>query len=494
MAFAAPTQLLGPQIHSSAAAPRRRKHMPYHRTIVPATIIVQACKKSLAAAPRWRKHIPYGRTIDPTTTIIQVCKKSLAPFSASVVSVAAAAAGGFILISSFPPPPPPIDGGGGGGGWFRGGGGGGGDGSGGFWSNLFSPFVALAKEEGGGGGQEWDPHGLPANIVVLLNKLSGLKRYKISEILFFDRRRSTTVAGTDDSFFEMVSLRNGGVYTKAQLQKEVENLASSGMFEKVHLEGKTKPDGTLVLTVSFTESTWQSADAFRCINVGLLPQTKQMEMDADMTEREKLEYFRMQEREYKRRIERSRPCLLPVTVQREVLQMLREQGKVSARLLQRIRDRVQKWYHGEGYACAQVVNFGNLNTREVVCEVVEGDITQLNIQFLDKLGNLCEGNTQLAVIRRELPRQLRPRHVFNIEAGKQALRSINSLSLFSNIEVNPRPDEKNEGGIIVEIKLKEMDQKSADVSIEWSIVPGRHGRPTLVILSTGTCIAVITSC
>ena len=86
--------------------------------------------------------------------------------------------------------------------------------------------------------------------------------------------------------------------------------------------------------------------------------------------------------------------------------------------------------------------------------------------------------------------QLRSGHVFNIEAGKQALRNINSLSLFSNIEVNPRPDEKKEGGIIVEIKLREMDQKSAEVSIEWSLVPGRHGQPTLVILSTGTCIAV----
>lgn len=79
--------------------------------------------------------------------------------------------------------------------------------------------------------------------------------------------------------------------------------------------------------------------------------------------------------------------------------------------------------------------------------------------------------------------QLRQGNVFNIEAGKQALRNINSLALFSNIEVNPRPDEKNEGGIIVEIKLKELDQKSAEVSTEWSIVPGRGGRPALVCKS-----------
>lgn len=49
--------------------------------------------------------------------------------------------------------------------------------------------------------------------------------------------------------------------------------------------------------------------------------------------------------------------------------------------------------------------------------------------------------------------------------------------------MNPRPDEKNEGGIIVEIKLKELEQKSAEVATEWSIVPGRGGRPTLVYLS-----------
>lgn len=129
-------------------------------------------------------------------------------------------------------------------------------------------------------------------------------------------------------------------------------------------------------------------------------------MDIDMTDKEKLEYIRMQERDYRRRIERSRSCLLSEPVQDEVVSMLRDQGKVTARLLQRIRDRVQKWYHDEGYACAQVVNFGNLNTRQVVCEVVEGDITQLSVQFLDKLGNVCEGNTQLAVIHRELPKQV----------------------------------------------------------------------------------------
>ncbi|KAL3637021.1 putative translocon at the outer envelope membrane of chloroplasts 75-III [Castilleja foliolosa] len=378
--------------------------------------------------------------------------------------------------------------GGGGGGGGSGGGGGGGGGSGGegggFW-NLFS-LAAIAKDDEPQ--QEWDSHGLPANIVVQLNKLSGFKKYKVNEILFVDRRRGSSI-DTDNFIFEMMPLRPGGIYTKAQLQKELETLATCGMFEKVDLETKTNPDGTINITIPFIESTWQSADRLRCINVGLLPQPKPIEMDPDMTDKEIMEYQRSQEKDYRRRIEKSRPCLLPVSVEREILQMMREHGKVSARVLQRIRDRVHQWYHENGYAFAQVVNFGGLNTKEVVCEVVEGDITQLLVQFHDKLGNACEGNTQFPVIRRELPDQLRQGQVFNMENGKKALRNINSLALFSNIEVNPIPDEKKEGGVIVEVKLKEPEQKSAEVSTEWSIVPGRGGRPTLGSIQPGGTVS-----
>ncbi|KAM1031799.1 hypothetical protein ACFX2J_035368 [Malus domestica] len=68
----------------------------------------------------------------------------------------------------------------------------------------------------------------------------------------------------------------------------------------------------------------------------------------DGTLGEKLEYFGIQEKDYKRRTHRARPCLLPAPVQRELLLIVREQGKVSARLSQKIRDRVQKWYQDEG--------------------------------------------------------------------------------------------------------------------------------------------------
>ncbi|KAL5991821.1 hypothetical protein ACLOJK_012732 [Asimina triloba] len=469
MAFCYQSQLLGPTL------PPRRNPTPRRKLAAAPTPAL-----SLSSPKPSKPHSPkIPNPSSPKNSVLSL-SKSLAISSATAL----------VFHLSFSN--------GNGDGFFGGGGKGGGDGGGGnfwsnffsggnFWSKFFSP-LAFAKDEGGDSKQEWDPHGLPANFVLQINKLSSFKRYRVSEVLFFDQRRRSTVKA-DDSFFEMVSLRPGGIYTKATLETELETLSNCGMFEKVGIEAKTNPDGSIAVTIAFTEATWTSANSFRCINVGLMPQTKPIEPDADMTEKEKVEFFRLQEREYRRRIERSRPCLLPDEVEDEISMTLEEHGRVTARLLQKIRDRVQKWYHDEGYACAQVVNFGNLNTREIVCEVVEGDITQLDVQFQDKLGNLCEGNTELPVVFRELPKQLWRGHVFNIEAGKLALRNINSLALFSNIEVNPRPDEKNDGGIIVEIKLKELEQKSAEVSTEWSIVPGRQGRPTLASIQPGGTVS-----
>ncbi|ERN07741.1 hypothetical protein AMTR_s00012p00070630 [Amborella trichopoda] len=69
------------------------------------------------------------------------------------------------------------------------------------------------------------------------------------------------------------------------------------MFEKVDLEAKMKTDGTIAVNISFAESTWQSAYALRCINVGLLPKSKPIDMDPDMTDRESssIEYIKRQD-------------------------------------------------------------------------------------------------------------------------------------------------------------------------------------------------------
>ncbi|WVZ66444.1 hypothetical protein U9M48_015657 [Paspalum notatum var. saurae] len=362
-------------------------------------------------------------------------------------------------------------------------------GGGGFLSWILSAGVARA-DEGKPQAGDWDAHGLPITRTPLpLSRLNGWKRYKVSEINFLDRRARNGAAEKNSLFDDMVTLQPGGVYTLSQLLEELQVMSSSGMFEQVSLQGKPNPDGTLALTVSYAESVWTgSADGFKCVNVGLMAPPDEGHGE-DMTARERMAYDRRQEREYQHRVRRAKPCIVPESVCKEVTEMVKKQGKLTAGLLQRIRDHVEKWYHDEGFVCARVQNFGNLHSHEVVCEVVEGDITKVEYQFLDKLGNVVEGNTHMAVIDRELPQQLRPSHIYNIRAGKQALKHINSLNLFSGVEVNPQFDDTKQGGIVVQIKLKEHEPKSAEVTTEWSIVPGHKGRPTLASIQPGGTVS-----
>uniref|UniRef100_A0A0E0F8Y7 Uncharacterized protein n=1 Tax=Oryza meridionalis TaxID=40149 RepID=A0A0E0F8Y7_9ORYZ len=169
---------------------------------------------------------------------------------------------------------------------------------------------------------------------------------------------------------------------------------------------------------------------------------------------------------------------------RELQGMVKKQRKVSSGLLKRMAGRIERWYHDEGFQCAQVVSYhGNLDAGEVV------EWGHHQGGFVDKLGNVVDGNTSIPLIDRELPHQLRPGHIYNNGAGKQALKNIDSLGLFSTIEVQPRPDETNQGGVIVAIKLKDHDRKSAQVITDWSIVPGSQGRPTLASIQPGGTVS-----
>lgn len=274
-----------------------------------------------------------------------------------------------------------------------------------FCSKLFSYPAAMAAEEQP---PNWHSHGLPANTRVHLSRLSGLKRYKVSEVNHFDSRHMSIITDEDDPLVQMVSLRPGEIYRKSQLQAELDGLLASGMFEEVKLEGKAKPDGTLGLTVFFKETTWKQPYTMRLVSVGHLPPLPDMAsaLDADATDWEKAQFIRKLQEESDKRLAMSRPCLLPMPVQAELEEMIDEQWRLSSKLLRRITERIEKWYHREGYILARVVNFDKLGTRELAVVIDEGDISKVEVRFEDKLGNACEGNTRLDLIRRELPKQV----------------------------------------------------------------------------------------
>ncbi|CAA3018110.1 TOC75-3, chloroplastic [Olea europaea subsp. europaea] len=300
-----------------------------------------------------------------------------------------------------------------------------------------------------------------------------------------------SIINVEDAFNDLLTLQPCRIYTKAQLQKEVENLASSGWFKEVELDMKTNSDGTVDINFPIKEMYWGSKYRMKCIGVNSLLELDSIQMDENMTQNEAMESMMSYNRQYRKRVEEARPCMLPMAVQGEIQGMLRQCGNVNSRLLRKIAKRIEKWYHENGYQLSRVVNFGNLdpNSKELVCEVMEGDINRVVVQFQDKLGNICEGNTKLGVITRVLPKQLGKGRVFQIEAFREALNNLNSLNLFSNIELNPSMDERN-GAITAEIKLQEAQCQSVEVSTEWNIVPQRSGRPMLASIQPSANISL----
>ncbi|KAG2561269.1 hypothetical protein PVAP13_8KG150000 [Panicum virgatum] len=230
-------------------------------------------------------------------------------------------------------------------------------------------------------------------------------------------------------------------------------------------------------------------DRFRCVNMGVAAQPHGDEADLreeDMSGWERFQRHLRREREHQQRVGGARPCILPEAVRQELEAVVRGHGGgASPGLLRWVADRVGRWYHGEGFACARVVRYRNPGSGELACEVQEGDITGVEYRFVDELGNAVDGHTRIPVIERELPQQLRPGHIYNIGAAEQAVKHLKSLGLFFSAELIPRPDKTKEGGVVVEFQLRELEPRSAGVNTNWSIVPGDQGRPTLASIKPG---------
>ena len=123
---------------------------------------------------------------------------------------------------------------------------------------------------------------------------------------------------------------------------------------------------------------------------------------------------------------------------------------------------------------------------EVIAHVVEGEITRVQAVFVDENLQPMPGNkgvTHPRVIQRE--HNFKVGKLYNVEDAKTALRDIFLLQLFDNVQVVPRPDERDPSKIEVDILLRERPTKTAETELEWSIAPGENGRPDLVSARPG---------
>lgn len=193
---------------------------------------------------------------------------------------------------------------------------------------------------------------------------------------------------------------------------------------------KTNRDGTIGIIICFVEFCWPAKDRIKYINVGLMD-ALECTTSKKKPQETGLKKYRREDSGYtfKSRIDMSGPCMLPASTREEILGMVVLERQVTVRLLLKIGDKVVGWYKDNGYPCAQVVNVWNLDNRELVCEVVEGIITQVVVQFQDKLGNaVCEEKPQYGDVMKEFRKYVRSNAFYAISLPLFGLDMI-SLSI-----------------------------------------------------------------
>merc|ERR1719409_1091597 len=168
----------------------------------------------------------------------------------------------------------------------------------------------------------------------------------------------------------------------------------------------------------------------------------------------------------------------------EVLTTVRKQGQCTVRVLATMKNIIEGYYTSKGITFGTISHFDGMETGDVVAHVIEGEITRVKAVFLDdQMQPITRGRTHPRVIQRE--HNFKVGQLYNVEDAKTALRDIFLLQLFDNVQVVPRPDDRDQSKVQVDIVLRERPVKTAESELEWSIAPGEGGRPDFVSVRPG---------
>eukprot|EP00899_Mesostigma_viride_P010666 jgi/Mesvir1/19600/Mv09897-RA.3 len=248
---------------------------------------------------------------------------------------------------------------------------------------------------------------------------------------------------TAEELFDSLQCQPGKTCTRADVNADLNTLLSTGLFQKVDVE--VEPTGTgYVVVFTFREKVWTGMKSFKVSGSSRLPQE----------------------------------------VCDKVLKEAQKSKWTTVRVLAQAKTMIEEWYQERGFVFGTVASFDGMENGKVTAQITEGEITKVDLCFIDPNGNLTgQGQTKPHVIKRELP--FKVGELYNIEDGKTALRDIFLLQLFDNVQVVPKPDEKDPQKVAVDIMLRERPMSTAEVEAEWSLAPGAKGRPTLVSIRPG---------
>lgn len=246
---------------------------------------------------------------------------------------------------------------------------------------------------------------------------------------------------TEDELFASLRCQPNFPCTRAELSEDLKTLLQTGLFDNVDVKVKPMKKGKSQVRFVFREKVWPEMQSFRVAASGGKGE-----------------------------------LLIP---KEEVAKVLKQKtlGPTGMKGLAAIKNIVEKWYHDHGFVFAYIRDFEGMDSGRITANIVEGKVNRVNVVYVDDNGNPKKtgGETPVEVVDRELPFQ--EGQLYNTDDGRKALRDIFALNLFENVQVMPKPNQRDDSKVDVDVMVKERPMKTADVDLAWGLAPNSNGIP-----------------
>ncbi len=272
-----------------------------------------------------------------------------------------------------------------------------------------------------------------------LNKKSNQRKVLISEVVIEGLDGHPEQERLEFAAYDAMSIRPGSKVTREDLKLELDAIYSTGWFSGVRVEPINGPLGVQVL-----------------VEVEPNPVLRKVEFSPKKSQ-------------------------IPNDVVNKIFRP--DFGKtLNLNSLQLRMKNLKSWYVDQGFSLARISGPNRVTPDGVVqLNVVEGEVVGVDVQFLnkegdvnDKDGNAIRGKTKSWVIEREI--SMKSGDLFNRNQLESDIKRLYGTSLFSDIKVTLRPVPGEPGKITIVLGITEQSTGSLSGGVGYSGGQGAFGQ------------------
>jgi outer membrane protein assembly factor BamA len=184
----------------------------------------------------------------------------------------------------------------------------------------------------------------------------------------------------DEDFapYEVLGFTVGSRYSRSEIMEAESRLLATGWYKSVTMRWVAGSEDAIQLVVVTEDAVYSKVSSFNVGSPSMHP-----------------------------------PCLLPRSIQTDVTTMLLAKENPSKQTLSDVQEKVERWYHDQGYVCAKVKGFQVSEAGALECHVDEGIVTSISVSCEDEAGQPTGCYTKKEIVLEALPKAVSPLHLFD---------------------------------------------------------------------------------